>query len=362
MNVDWNWIKQRPHFLAEHLQAYHELLIVNQFRYIKKGYQKRIYSDNIFLMRVLPRIDRYKGLSQINIFLKKKIIKKILLKFQPEFLYLTCPGQYEWIPVNYEGKIIYDCMDDHLGLERNKTQRKKIYQNEEKICEKADLLIVSSRYLKEILCKRYGKYILQKANVIRNGYSEDIINCDKLKKTEKHGKKFVICYFGTISYWFDFELILKSLQDFDNIEYLLIGPLHKNMKVIQNKRIRYKGTVEHNMLVEYAFEADCFVMPFILSESIRAVDPVKLYEYISFNRNIICVRYGEVERFSDFAYLYNGYIEYKNILMKLIHNNNLKYTLDMKRNFLKNNTWKNRALEINKLLLEMLENQKNEEI
>ena len=75
MNVDWNWIKQRPHFIAEHLQAYYNLLIVNQYRYSKKGFQNRAYGRNIYILKVVPRIDRYRWFRWINIVIKRKKIK-----------------------------------------------------------------------------------------------------------------------------------------------------------------------------------------------------------------------------------------------------------------------------------------------
>lgn len=348
MNVDWNWIKQRPHFLAECLQKYYELLIVNQYRYSKKSYQNRQYDKNIYLMKVIPRIDRYRGLLFINSFLKKKLIKRKIKKFQPEYLYLTYPEHYNWIPDNYKGIIIYDCMDDHCGLSRNKRQKKEIVKIETKLCERADFLFVTSQYLKDVMCKRYGGKLIQRAKVVRNAFGGEINKKTDFKKVCE--SKFVICYFGTISDWFDFELVSQSLVDFDNIEYLIMGPLYRNVKILQNTRIRYLGTVEYEMLQELTAEADCFIMPFILDESIKAVDPVKIYEYINFNKNIISIRYKEVERFSDFAFFYDDYNEFKQIISNLLNNNEIKYSPDMRLHFLKDNCWECRANEIHSII------------
>ena len=41
MHVDWNWIKQRPHFLAEELNKYFNVKVLYQYRYGRKGLQKR---------------------------------------------------------------------------------------------------------------------------------------------------------------------------------------------------------------------------------------------------------------------------------------------------------------------------------
>ena len=44
MNVDWNWIKQRPHFIAELLNDKFEVHVMYQHRYRRKGLQQRINS------------------------------------------------------------------------------------------------------------------------------------------------------------------------------------------------------------------------------------------------------------------------------------------------------------------------------
>ena len=41
MNVEWNWIKQRPHFLAEELAKYFDITVLYQYRYNRKGLQHR---------------------------------------------------------------------------------------------------------------------------------------------------------------------------------------------------------------------------------------------------------------------------------------------------------------------------------
>ncbi|MFR4697112.1 MAG: hypothetical protein ACLT8V_00275 [Streptococcus salivarius] len=60
-----------------------------------------------------------------------------------------------------------------------------------------------------------------KIEVVRNGYNGDVL----MFRLKKKAKKYVLAYVGTISHWFDFDILLKSLKDFKNIEYRLIGPV-----------------------------------------------------------------------------------------------------------------------------------------
>lgn len=344
MNVDWNWIKQRPHYIAEELMQFYDVYVVYQYRYTRNGYQNRDVNNNIIAMKVIPRIDRYNSLRWINLALKKHIISKLIRQIRPDYIYVTFPEQIEWIPQRTDAQIIYDCMDDHYGLATNGNLKKIILKDEKILCKRSKRIFISSLALKDILSNRYRINIHNKVTLVRNGYNGKIA-FQKLYNNSKNDL-FTICYFGTIAEWFDFDLITRSLRDFTNIRYKLIGPVLRNIQIPNNPRIQYVGTVEHDELLEVTDDADCFIMPFQLNESIRAVDPVKLYEYINLNKNIICVRYQEVERFEHYAYLYNDYEEFKKCLNNILQNNALKYTNEERIEFLHKNSWEERSKTI----------------
>lgn len=351
MNVDWNWIKQRPHFLAEELSKEFDLTVVNQKRYSRKNLQNRTFNGNLFEMKVIPRIDRYKYLKEINVYLKRKYLKKLILNLKPDYIYVTMPEQVKWIPKIYSGKIIYDCMDDHIGLTRSDYKKIELSKNENALIKKANYIFISSKFLLSTLTSRYGKNIDNKCTVVRNGFNGRIIS---ISDVQTKNKNLVISYFGTISDWFDFDVILKSLDNNKNIEYRLYGPIDRNIEIPKHERLKYLGLIEHENLYETTKDSDAFIMPFILDDSIRAVDPVKLYEYINFNKNIICVDYAEVRRFDKFCDFYSDYEEYNSIIMKYIKNRKVKYSNQDRIEFLKINSWGSRANQI----INILENNK----
>lgn len=344
MNVDWNWIKQRPHFLAEQLTYYYDITVVNQYRYTKKGYQKRKFDGKFVQFKAIPRIDRYASLRWINVILKRKVIKKLVASEKPDIIWVTDPDQINWLPKDIgQGCLVYDCMDDHYGLSTNEKKKKDILVNEKNLCDRCDCLFVSSLYLTGILKRRYGNNLSRKITVVRNGYDGNLEKLSESAGKFDDNRRFTVAYFGTIAEWFDFDLIKRSLDDFDNLEYRLIGPTAHGVVVPEHSRIKYVGTVEHKDLYENIKDVDCLIMPFRLIESIKAVDPVKLYEYINFGKNIICIGYEEIERFEPYAFFYNNYSDYRNVLKNLMIGNKLKYTNDMRVEFLEDNSWKVRS-------------------
>ena len=87
-------------------------------------------------------------------------------------------------------------------------------------------------------------------------------------------------------------------------------------------------------------DIDCLIMPFIVNDVVEYVDPVKLYEYISWGKCIIASYYPEIDRFSDFVYFYHSYEEYADLIRKLCKNGfPAKYNESQQKEFLAENTW-----------------------
>lgn len=344
-HVDWNWIKQRPHFIAEGLEKHFKLSVMymrqNKNR---KTLQKR--RDNEFKARpiyIIPFFGRFPLLRQINNYFMAKQLSREYNKLKPDYIFLTYPDQIKLIPKKYTGKIIYDCMDDYFAMALN--SRKTVIQNyERELIARADFVFLSSENLKDKIIEKYNVKDTGKFTVIRNGYAGEIFQVDS--QTEKKQDEFIISYIGTVSHWFNFEYLLKSLEDFKNLRYRIIGPVESGLKIPESDRIDFIGTVEHSELYKNVKDTNCLIMPFVVNEIIESVDPVKLYEYINYNMNILCVKYNEILRFEDFVYFYSDYESFKQQLIELMSCETIKYSYDKRVEFLEKNNWGNRVNEV----------------
>lgn len=339
MNVEWNWIKQRPHFMAELMAETFDITIMYQYRYGRSGLQQREDNHlNLHPMYLFPKISGIEKLRFINDMLLGMIVKKQIKKEHPDFLYLTYPTQFYCVPKNYTGKVIYDCMDDHPAFVRDEKAKTKLLQLEKSLCERCDYMFVTSENLLNKCRDRYD-LVDKDIQIVRNAYDGNIIEQETVEQTEK---KLKLAYVGTISSWFNFSVIKESLEEFNDIEYYIYGPID-GVEIPDHDRIKYMGTVEHEKLYSEVKDKDVLLMPFTLNEIIEAVDPVKLYEYINFNKNIVCVKYKEIQRFEQFVYFYNTHDEYMQAIRKLREDRNIKYSLEQREEFLEKNNWKSRA-------------------
>ena len=92
------------------------------------------------------------------------------------------------------------------------------------------------------------------------------------------------------------------------------------------------------------------VMPFVVNELIRSVNPVKLYEYIYSGKPVIAARYEETEKFGDFVYLYKDSSDFIRIVETINKANKDEDYLTKCRDFVMSNTWESRCKVINNAL------------
>ncbi|WP_284036337.1 hypothetical protein [Neobacillus sp. 114] len=338
MHVDWGWIKQRPHFLAEKL---HKVFDVSVFYALSRN--RKVMTANPTSIKTTPIITlpfkKFSIIKNLNLFLQKFIFGIILELIKPEIIWITHPSLHDYLPRKKlsKYKVVYDCMDDVLGFSNTLKAKMALDQSEKRLFEDSDIVFVSSAHLQNQIINR--GCAREKTCLVRNGYNGEIIK--PIIDRPENEKIYRLAYVGTISNWVNFDIILNSLNEFENIEYHFYGPIE--CEIPQNKRIIFHGPLKHSEIYNAIKDYDCLIMPFKINELILSVDPVKLYEYVNFNKNIITVNYEEIERFRDYVFFYRNYSEYIEVLGNLIDNNALKYNEESRREFLVNNTWDKRT-------------------
>lgn len=344
MGVDWEWIYQRPQVIAEYLSEDYEITV---------AFPVKIWDRHVIRKRTNEKVEIRKLKLWVFPFQRKrKWIGKIADRYrkfffrnyrQYEYIYIDDPTAVEYISDEYQGCLIYDCIDDHEQMCSNEYMRRRVVKDEEILMKRSDLVIVSSQ---ELLRKKAHIYH-KKLNLVRNGTSYTTIYAAKEIAVKN---KYIIGYIGTIAEWFDQEIIMQSLQKYTELEYHLIGPCIMSDQV-RNSRIIYEGVIEHAKLQLHVKDYDCMIMPFIVNEIVKAVDPVKLYEYIAFGKCIISVYYEELEYFRDYVYFYKTEKEYNSLLGNLIRQGfPPKYNKQQQEEFLKENNWKERYRAIHQLI------------
>ncbi|MDD5361714.1 MAG: glycosyltransferase [Ignavibacteria bacterium] len=353
MGDSWYWIKQRPHFIAEYLSRNNEVDVVFEKRYTGKVKNADTGRLNLFELYKFP-FTHNPFVKIMNDAVLKNEFKKYIVNESYDIIWFNSWKHFKYAEkyIKNGAKVVYDCMDDFTEFQGSKKNQKTIDEIllfEKRLCQRSDIVFSSSEQLKNNLTKRYG---ITNISVLNNAI--DIPPASELQKFTdtacfKQGY-FNILYTGSVSEWFDFDLINESLEKFDKVNYVLIGP--SDVCIPENDRIVYRAPIEHRQIFDAMNKSDMLVMPFKKTKLVESVNPVKVYEYIYSGKPALILGYGETQKFGEYVYLYNSKAEYFDLLGKMTSGKTgLKKTKEESESFAKNNTWSERVKEIEEILM-----------
>lgn len=342
-HMDWDWIRQRPQYLACGLAEHYEISVVYKTDRHKSGWRENP-SDGLEVtgLYTMP----YHKIRQVYPIYRaycRLALARTIRKTRPDILWVTHPEMFGLLPTSYRGYLVYDCMDDAQEFTHGQDWEMSYYLTQEKqLLARAQRIFVSSEHLARRIDER--EPCRARSLLVRNAFGGRILESGELRPSERAGPPHKITYFGTIAPWFDFASLRRCLNEIAEIEFEIIGPSHGvDASAFAAERLRFIGPVGHDELPSRVAESACLIMPFEVNELIRSVDPVKLYEYINLNKPIVSVEYDEIRRFEPFVHFYRSTEELVEVLRLLIADGFArKYTDHQRMAFLTENTWRSR--------------------
>ncbi len=195
-------------------------------------------------------------------------------------------------------KIVYDCMDEHAGFSGN---AEEMVSSEEDLVHDADLVVVTSDYLKQ---KMDG--LGRDCTVVRN--ATDFRHFATLPENGRLRSipRPIIGYYGSISEWFDFDLVEYAARRRPDWSFVLVGSSDHGGtfgSLTKLPNVHFLGEKPYAELPQYLYWFDVCTIPFRLTKLIEATNPVKFYEYISSGKPVVSVMLPELTRHSDCLYL-----------------------------------------------------------
>jgi hypothetical protein len=277
--------------------------------------------------------------------------KGLLRFYKFDFIWVSSPEVFETLPKKLGCKLIYDCMDDILAFHTILELNERLQASEKKIIEVSDHIFCSSLNLYNKIINRGADK--SKCTVVFNAFDEKAFTLGSLSKIQFPQKSlFSIGYIGTVSSWIDFSSIIYAVERIPNITFYFVGPIENlNQALPTHERIVFLGAIDHNKIQIYANSFDILIIPFLKLPLVESVDPVKLYEYIFFDKPIVSIYYDGLKRFEYFVNFYTCEQGLVNRIEEIIYFGSCKKISQNKRDsFIKENSWKSRSKIINKTL------------
>ena len=304
--VSHGWIRQRPHFMAEGLaSAGHQVFWFYAASFTKCRF-RRLDDGHGFTgieLPVLPFATRFRPFGWLN----RIWVSFWLRRVRADVVIATNPVALPWLPLRLS-KVphVYDCMDVQTAFFTG-SRRRLMAEAECALVHKASAIIASSDVIRE---KLISGYAAEKAaiTVIPNGIkvaetgsvpTESGSVPKELGSVPKEPSHPIIAYFGTIAPWFDWNSVLGAAIRNPEWRFDLFGPCDGKVPELP-ANVVLRGAIPHESVMVQARSADVLIMPFVRSELIDGVDPVKMYEYLRTGRPIVSSWWPLLEKFRRF--------------------------------------------------------------
>ncbi len=340
-HVHARWIKQRPHFLSEGLanlgyDVTFAFSVITRKTKLVKGQKLQLKLIALALMPQRLR-NRFEWLSKVmdgiaSLWIIAICKPDIAIVSHPRFAFLARLLRHRGV------KIIYDCMD--LNSEFDDALNQDI-ADERALVDISFLTLCSSSKIADSIRAISPN---SKMKIIRNALATG--SYSTLPQIESIRNR--IGYFGTISSWFDWEIVIGLVDCIEDIEIHLWGPV--DSKPPTHERVFLHGQIEHSLVVQKMLACEILIMPFRVTPLIEGVDPVKLYEYIATGRTAVSIRYAELDHFGALLNTYSSLNDLIEIVSDSRHRSGISE--NERSLFVSQNTWIRRAEELERALIE----------
>ena len=114
--------------------------------------------------------------------------------------------------------------------------------------------------------------------------------------------KPIVCYYGALAKWFDYDLA-KKIAATGKYSVVLFGikydeSFDENLPApVEN--LYFLGTRDYHILKYYAAAADVLVIPFQICDITRSTNPVKVFEYMALHKPIVTTEMNECRKYQS---------------------------------------------------------------
>jgi teichuronic acid biosynthesis glycosyltransferase TuaH len=339
-HVDWGHIRQRPHQLAAALSVHYRVTVASPV-----SRNRRNLVDNprggIALARVFRLPGSYRSVAalRINAMLARAQLSAWL--DAADIVVVTSPELWPWVERGLgERTLVYDCMDDALAFEQDAAVRDAKAKWERELLARADVVSCSSDEL-VARCRSRGADAGRVA-CVPNGWDPDAFPVQPTSPLPAHGP-IELVYFGTIARWLDVDALRRVVDACPDVTVRLIGP-NEGIDLDGIARVTIDAPKRHAELAAAVAGTHALLLPFRVDALTRAVDPVKLYEYVALGKPVLAARWPAIDRFAPFVTFYRD-AEHLAELLATRHVGPPP-SLNERRAFLEPQTWAARAEQL----------------
>lgn len=291
---------QRPQHIANNLAKNKCLVLYEVTTMTDKVKTVKKFSDNLFLINYNNIL-----LNRILESELKKIDKPKYIQLYSTDWKLSVENIKNYIASGFG--FIYEYIDDiSPELAGTKEIPQNIVDKYEYAMANTDVFVVVTADLlkQDVISHRGEKNLIFSSNGVDYSFFQSF---DENFEFEKEftdilniGKP-IVCYYGALAKWFDYDLI-KKIAETDKYSVVLFGikydeSFDENLK--DEKNIYFLGPRDYKILKNYAKKCDILTIPFKINSITRATSPVKVFEYMALNKPIVTTDMNECRKYDS---------------------------------------------------------------
>jgi len=291
---------QRPQHIANNLAKNRCLVFYEVTTMTDKVKTLKSLKDNVYLI------------NYNNVLLNKILMEELEKINKPKFVQLYSTDwklSVENIK-DYMNKgfgFIYEYIDDispvlagTKDLPKNITDKYDFAMS----CKDVFVVVTADLLRQDVISHRGEERLVMSSNGVDYSFFEDIDMSYKFESefTEIINKgKPIVCYYGALAKWFDYDLI-KKIAATDKYSVVLFGIKYDESydeNISDEKNIYFLGPRDYTVLKNYAAKCDILMIPFKINDITRATSPVKVFEYMALHKPIVTTDMNECRKYES---------------------------------------------------------------
>lgn len=252
--------------------------------------------------RVLPWHDR-SLVYAYNVRTMVRTIRDALARLglsEPPLLVTGSPPSAGVVGRLGERAAIYLCMDDFLHLPS--ATAGMIGPLEQDLLARVDAVVCTARSLTEIKVPRSGR-----VHYLPQGVNYDHFAAPRPEPEELRGlPRPRIGFAGGLYDRVDLALVRRLAQEHPAGSVILVGPVAVDVSALDLPNIHILGVRPYSVLPAYVQAFDVGIIPYLLNDETRSVDPLKLLEYLAAGVPAVATAIPEMAKYAEIVAIGDG--------------------------------------------------------
>ncbi len=281
--------------------------------------------------------------SRLNAKYVSSVVNRVArrLGMREPILWVSVPNAGDYIDFIDYSYLVYYVTDDYShwpGADREKTKRL-----DRKLGIYADIIFP--------VCEELGKgYPEYKVRVLPHGV--DFEHFSRTFSYEPEELKSIphprICFFGLIYEKLDFRVVKYLADNRKGYQLVFIGPVKVDVSELEMlDNVHFLGPKSYEELPKYLAFMDVFLIPYAKDLLSERSSPLKLKECFSVGKPVVALKIPDLSRYDKYVFLYENENELVSAVDDALQLSSEDIYLTKKmREFVKSDSWENRAEEI----------------